>query len=621
MYVTTFYSYKGGVGRTMALVNVAYLLASAGKRVLVVDFDLEAPGLSSYGPFRCAGDHPGIVEYVLAYLDENAAPDVGNYIMECQAGTHPIWLMPAGRHTDLSYAAKYSSIGWQNLYREHDGFLLFEDMRQQWEQYQGSGFDYVLIDSRTGHTDIGGICTRQLPDAVVIQFLPTAQNLDGLLPIVQGIRGQGTPVRRTRVRLLFCPSNLPDGDDQELILKRALDRARATLGYKQVATEIYHYAALDLLEQPLYSQSSPNSRLSGEYGQLHRAIISANLEDRDGAVIALERMLTDLQMAMTAADKTPDESFLQRVRSDAAFISGRFPQDVDVQWQLAMLASMMTRPEDELAALTVVIEASKSDVGLALLRRAGARASLDDTSGAVDDLERLLTCEVTTYYEVAPAAELLRRLKPDQWRDTLEAAVRNRRMASGARAQLVQTLLTEREQVPRLVELARSFGTLREADSENAVTSLTLALIADGQFEAAMSVIAPDRAILLARSSMPDLFNYGICEWATTAEPPHDLFAKVLEIRNKRVHHNDLNGLQCFALCQYLLSQPREALDDLKTARLSAPRVTSAFSCWRYLTVTAQAMLEDLDEMQNLFSRSVTLLPPSRDGLKGSNRV
>ena len=48
MYVTTFYSFKGGVGRTMALVNVAVELANTGRRVLVVDFDLEAPGLDTF---------------------------------------------------------------------------------------------------------------------------------------------------------------------------------------------------------------------------------------------------------------------------------------------------------------------------------------------------------------------------------------------------------------------------------------------------------------------------------------------------------------------------------------------------------------------------------------------
>src|SRR5713101_9597969 len=51
--VITFYSYKGGTGRTMALANVACLLAqrqieSHGKGVLMVDWDLEAPGLHRF---------------------------------------------------------------------------------------------------------------------------------------------------------------------------------------------------------------------------------------------------------------------------------------------------------------------------------------------------------------------------------------------------------------------------------------------------------------------------------------------------------------------------------------------------------------------------------------------
>ena len=42
--IITFYSYKGGTGRSMALANVAWLLASNGQRVLAIDWDLEAPG-------------------------------------------------------------------------------------------------------------------------------------------------------------------------------------------------------------------------------------------------------------------------------------------------------------------------------------------------------------------------------------------------------------------------------------------------------------------------------------------------------------------------------------------------------------------------------------------------
>ena len=46
--IVTFYSYKGGTGRTMALANVAWILASNGYRVLTVDWDLESPGLHRY---------------------------------------------------------------------------------------------------------------------------------------------------------------------------------------------------------------------------------------------------------------------------------------------------------------------------------------------------------------------------------------------------------------------------------------------------------------------------------------------------------------------------------------------------------------------------------------------
>ena len=40
--VVTFYSYKGGTGRTMALANVAWILAANGKKVLTIDWDLES---------------------------------------------------------------------------------------------------------------------------------------------------------------------------------------------------------------------------------------------------------------------------------------------------------------------------------------------------------------------------------------------------------------------------------------------------------------------------------------------------------------------------------------------------------------------------------------------------
>src|SRR3954451_18123281 len=58
--IVTFYSWKGGVGRTMALANAAVQLARHGKHVLMVDWDLEAPGLSHYFLPSTASSVPGL---------------------------------------------------------------------------------------------------------------------------------------------------------------------------------------------------------------------------------------------------------------------------------------------------------------------------------------------------------------------------------------------------------------------------------------------------------------------------------------------------------------------------------------------------------------------------------
>ena len=46
--IYTFYSYKGGVGRSMALANVAECFYLQGLKVLMIDWDLEAPGLEAF---------------------------------------------------------------------------------------------------------------------------------------------------------------------------------------------------------------------------------------------------------------------------------------------------------------------------------------------------------------------------------------------------------------------------------------------------------------------------------------------------------------------------------------------------------------------------------------------
>src|SRR3989442_3647716 len=68
--VIFFYSYKGGVGRSMAAANLACFcarrFAPAGQRVLLIDWELEAPGLQRFFqvPDMAANDmRPGLIDY------------------------------------------------------------------------------------------------------------------------------------------------------------------------------------------------------------------------------------------------------------------------------------------------------------------------------------------------------------------------------------------------------------------------------------------------------------------------------------------------------------------------------------------------------------------------------
>src|SRR6516165_964344 len=202
----------------MALVNVGAQLAKMGRKVLLVDFDLEAPGLETFDHLRPPQPHPGLVEYVTEYRRTNCAPDVRDYIYS--AGSvgkkgGQLWVMPAGRR-DPTYQSALAKIDWIKLYRDEEGFLLLEDAKAQWEQEFEP--DYVLIDSRTGHTDVEGICTRQLPDAVVVLFFPNEQNLVGLRDVCRRIRGEATSGLEKHIQLHFVMSNVPDLDDEDEVL-------------------------------------------------------------------------------------------------------------------------------------------------------------------------------------------------------------------------------------------------------------------------------------------------------------------------------------------------------------------------------------------------------------------
>lgn len=185
---TTFYSYKGGVGRSLALANTAALLVERGRCVVLIDFDLEAPGLDSFTEFRAVASKPGVVEYVTEFKETHRAPDITRFVHRCELPGSlrgQLWIMPAGKK-DAYYNSCRTKLSWADLYENHHGEQFVENWKAALDNHYHP--DHVFVDSRTGLTDVGGICTLHLPDLVVMLFGLNEQNVKGVAAVAKTIR-------------------------------------------------------------------------------------------------------------------------------------------------------------------------------------------------------------------------------------------------------------------------------------------------------------------------------------------------------------------------------------------------------------------------------------------------
>ena len=274
MFAVTFYSYKGGVGRTSALVNTAFRLAEKGKRVFILDFDLEAPGVDSYREISDGTPRQGIVEYVSEYKTGGRVPPLVDYAFEVEsASTSPgrIFVMPAGRR-NRNYQIQLAGLDWKYFYRHSRGFLFVENLKAAIQKDYSP--DYVLVDSRTGLTDVFSICTLQLPDLVVLLFSLNNQNVSGTARVYQAIRSN--QVGRD-IETILVATPIPDAPDSIDLLKRRLDYVRKT-----VHAEPKLFLSFDpfmAFEERVLSTKEIPSGLSRGYEALTTQIISANKSD------------------------------------------------------------------------------------------------------------------------------------------------------------------------------------------------------------------------------------------------------------------------------------------------------------------------------------------------------
>ncbi len=272
--VIAFYSYKGGTGRSMALANVACLLArrsskSKQPRVLAIDWDLEAPGLHRFfepwiikpGTMQDIETHlasqGGLVDLIISASDELAAAGkseekldtreilssmIDEYIMPSRILN--LDLMIAGKLDD-EYPRRINQIDWRGLFQTSPGFfgVFAEELT--------SRYDFVLIDSRTGIADTSGIATMLLPEKLVLVFTPNMQSMTGLRKLARRAVAYRHNSEDFRPLTIFPLQSRVEDSEEELRSRwRFGDKEEQFQGYQKIFEtlfiEVYGLSTCDL---------------------------------------------------------------------------------------------------------------------------------------------------------------------------------------------------------------------------------------------------------------------------------------------------------------------------------------------------------------------------------------
>jgi hypothetical protein len=247
--ILSFYSFKGGVGRTTALVSLAVQLARSGKRVAVIDLDLEAPGLGTILPHGDGETAPhGVVDFLLeqpivpmAQLDFEDFYHVVDDRTIIGDGV-PITVVPAG-HLDEYYLEKLARLDYEALHTlslagQHPPspvVALLEQVRRERKA------EYFLLDARAGLHDLGGLALSGVSHLDVVFGLDSEQSWRGMEVVVRVLgkarieRGQ----RQLGCAMILAMAPEP-GREREEAIRRFLEQS-----YETFAESFYDEAGAD----------------------------------------------------------------------------------------------------------------------------------------------------------------------------------------------------------------------------------------------------------------------------------------------------------------------------------------------------------------------------------------
>ena len=347
MKTVSFFSFKGGVGRTLAMLNTAYLLARKKYFVLMVDMDIHAPGLSLMTEFMPSDSLPKIG--VIDFLSDALNPDT-DQIVDLKAAVFRPKLVSPQNNVDESFCGDLmflpcGALGTDEEVREyHDKLrelplnrlnelksknksaLVLEEIKEQLHDIPsvklgGRTPDFLFIDARTGFTEISDMLINRSSDHIVMICGLNGQNRKGLdFFLAELLSDPDCLLNNLMHRLSLVLSPMPETEEASKkevsgeIKKIIIDRARwdSSRRNKELMPKPHTipYHPLLALSEDVISQTHPGSSSAKSYRDLadHLEKYVLGLDDQQTA---------DGRMAATgfyeySSGKTRKESRLQK---------------------------------------------------------------------------------------------------------------------------------------------------------------------------------------------------------------------------------------------------------------------------------------------------------------------
>ncbi len=224
MKTFTFYSYKGGTGRSLLLANTARYLALLGHRVVAADFDFEAPGLHyklniSPPGQRVADAIPerGAVDYLLAAAQGDRPPkSLRPYVVAVplpRSAKGSLHLMPAGAAPTGAYWKALTELLRQDFFNDPEGSGIAACLEWKARVEEELEADFLLIDSRTGVTELAGVTTAVLADKVVCLMLANRESQMGARAVLRSLGQAARLSDQPPIEVIPVLSRVPERDD------------------------------------------------------------------------------------------------------------------------------------------------------------------------------------------------------------------------------------------------------------------------------------------------------------------------------------------------------------------------------------------------------------------------